>query len=142
MKRKTPLPSLLSSSSSSLSSSLSTFSHFPSSRLVTFQHKIYFQPKSLYSFLKKKQEIMFFFSKTCSVFELLRSYLILAKVDTLRSSNFNVGVPVLLLRESLKKQTKHVVVLILVSSTLEPNCTNFILPQGQKGYMYGILGEF
>ena len=46
---------------------------------------------------------MFVFSKTCSVFELLRSYSDLAKVDTLPSSSSNVGVPALLLRESLKK---------------------------------------
>ena len=64
--------------------------HFPSSRLVTYQHNIDFQPKRLSSFLKKKQEIMFVFSKTCSVFELLRSYSNLAKVDTLPSSSSNV----------------------------------------------------
>ena len=43
----------------------SKISHFPSSRLVTFQHKIDFQPRRLSSFLKKKQEIMLVFSKTC-----------------------------------------------------------------------------
>ena len=48
---------------------------------------------------------MFVFSKTRSVFELLRSYLNLAKVNTLPLSSSNVGVPALLLRESLKKQT-------------------------------------
>ena len=58
-------------------------SHFPSSRLVKFQHKIDFKPKRLSSFLKKKKEIMFVFSKTCSVFELLRTNLNLAKVDTI-----------------------------------------------------------
>jgi len=83
----------------------SKISHFPSSRLVTFQHKIDFQPRRSSSFLKKKQEIMFVFSKTRSVFELLRSYSNLAKVDTLPSSSSNVGVPALLLRESLKKRT-------------------------------------
>ena len=41
--------------------------HFPSSRLVTFQHKVDFQPRRLSSFLKKKKEIMFVSSKTCSV---------------------------------------------------------------------------
>ena len=46
---------------------------------------------------------MFFFSKTHSVFELQRSYLNLAKVDTLPSLTSNVGVTALLLRESLKK---------------------------------------
>ena len=85
---------------------------------------------------------MFVFSKTRSVLELLRSYSNLAKVDTLSSSSSNVGVPVLSLRESLKKSTQHVFIFILVSSTLEPNCTHFILPLGQKGCTYGILGEF
>ena len=80
-------------------------SHFPSSRLVTFQHKIDFQPGRSSSFLKKKQEIMFVFSKTRLVYELLRSYSNLAKVDTLPSLSSNVGVPALLLRESLKKRT-------------------------------------
>ena len=45
----------------------SKISHFPSSSLVTFQHKFDFQPRRLSSFLKKKQEIMFVFSKPCSV---------------------------------------------------------------------------
>ena len=83
----------------------SKISHFHSSRQVTFQHKIYFQPRRSSSFLKKKEEIMFVFSKTRSVFELLRSYSNLAKLDTIPSSSSNVGVPALLLRESLKKQT-------------------------------------
>ena len=81
----------------------SKISHFPFSRLVKIQHKIDFQTRRLSSFLKKKQEIMFVFSKTRSVFELLRSYLNLAKVDTIPSSSSIMGVPALLLRESLKK---------------------------------------
>ena len=120
----------------------SKISHFPSSRLVKFQHKIDFQPKRVSSFLKKKQEIMFVFSKIRPVFELLRSYLNLAKVDTIPSSSSYVGVPALLLRESLKKRTYHVFVLTLVNSTLEPNFTYFILPSEQKGCTYGILREF
>ena len=36
-------------------------SKFPSSRLVTFQHKIDFQTRGASSFLKKRQEILFFF---------------------------------------------------------------------------------
>ena len=83
----------------------SKISHFPSSRLVTIQHKMDFKHGRSSSFLKKKQEIMFVFSKTCSVFELLRSYSNLAKVDTLPSLSSHVGVPALVLRESLKKQT-------------------------------------
>ena len=46
---------------------------------------------------------MLVFSKTRLVFELLRSYLNLATVDTLPSLCSYVGVPALLLRESLKK---------------------------------------
>ena len=46
---------------------------------------------------------MFVFSKTRLVLELLRSYSNLAKVDTIPSLSSNVGVPALLLRESLKK---------------------------------------
>ena len=116
----------------------SKISHFPFSRLVKFQHKIDFQPKRSSSFLKKKQEIMFVFSKTRSVFELLRSYSNLAKVDTIPSWSSSMGVQPLLLMETLKKRTDHVFVLILVNSTLEPNCTDFILPSG-KNY---ILREF
>ena len=70
----------------------SKISHFPSSRQVTFQHKIDSQPRRSPSFLKKKQEIMFVFSKTRSVFEILRSYSNLAKVDTIPSWSSNVGV--------------------------------------------------
>ena len=46
----------------SLRSFGSKISHFPSSRLVTFQHKIDFQPRRS-SFLKKKQEIVFVFQR-------------------------------------------------------------------------------
>ena len=85
---------------------------------------------------------MFVFSKNRSVFELLCSYSNLAKVDTLPSLSSIVGVPALLLRESLINWTWYVFVLILVDSTLKPNCTHFILQLGQKGCTYGILGEF
>ena len=71
----------------------SKISHFPFSRLVKIQHKIDFQPRRSYSFLKKKQDLMFVFSKTRSVFELLRSYSNLAKVDTIPSSSSIMGVP-------------------------------------------------
>ena len=43
-----------------------------------------------------------------------------------------MGVPALLLRESLKKQTKHVFVLILVNSTLEPNVLTLYYHWGKK----------
>jgi hypothetical protein len=83
----------------------SKISHFFFSRLVKIQHKIDFQPRRSSYFLKKKQIIVFFFSKTRSVFKLLRSYSNLAKVHTIPSSSSIMGVPALLLRESLKKQT-------------------------------------
>ena len=83
-----------------LRSFVSKISHIPSTRLVKFQHKIDFQSRRLSSFLKKTRESSFVFLKTRSVLELLRSYLNIAKVDTITSSSSNVGVPALLLRKS------------------------------------------
>ena len=66
-------------------------------KVITFQHNLDFQLRRSSYFVNMKWEIVFVFqTKTHSVFELQRSYLNLAKVDTLPSSSLNVGVTAIL----------------------------------------------
>ena len=118
----------------------SKISHFPSSRLIKFQRKIYFQPRRLSSFLKKKtgKHLRFFkdslsFLATALIFEQRWiQYLHWVLMWDAQPSYWG----------SLWKNKHCMFCPHLLNSTLEPNCEHFIIPLGQKGCMYVILGEF
>ena len=69
--------------------------------------------------------LVFFFTR--SFLEQGLQYLNLPKVNTIASLSSNVRGTALLLRECLKKRTQQGFVVILVNSTLEPNCTEPVM---------------
>ena len=85
---------------------------------------------------------MLIFSNTHSFLELVLQYSNLTKVYTTASSSSNIRGTALLSKEWLKKQTQQGVVLILVNSSLETNCTDFLLELEQNSCIYGIIEEF
>ena len=120
----------------------SKISHFPFSRLVKIQYKIYFQPRRSASFLKKKEEIIFVFLKTRSVFELLHPYSNLAKVDIIPSSSFFYGSPCSLLEGVFEKTNIACFCPHFGKLHFRAKLYLLYITIGQKDCTYGILGEF